>query len=288
MSWGDTETEQIGRKRINTSECLKKQRKGTVQHKGNTRAQIKEVTSLGLTVWSLSEWPTDQNFRCASTSIREHIGGNYRGHMEKHWWAGGSNAAELISPTRYHNTHHYRCTVTMSYHESAQSAWWSTWRFWLWRVMIWWYFKVKHLAVDGGQRVFGWEHLCYHVNIRIMGTAFMNALPQLFTEEELSSSKRATNGLNMVPTGAEKYIVWRLLTAWEKLFMPPVSYFGPYEDFPGLWHEWDQLPWENKLPNGLFQSPRGLTLKVTLGSSLRLTLVTILPVSSSTSKMLPL
>lgn len=91
----------------------------------------------------------------------------------------------------------------------------------------WWFddiLKVNHLAVDGGQRVFGWEHLCYHVNIRIMGTAFMS--PQLFTEEELSSSsRRATKRLNMVPTGAEKYIVWRLFTAWENLFMPPI--LGP-------------------------------------------------------------
>lgn len=55
----------------------------------------------------------------------------------------------------------------------------------------------------------------------------MSARPQLFTEEELSSSKGATNRLNMVPTGAENYIVWRLLTAWENLFMSPVSYFEP-------------------------------------------------------------
>lgn len=112
------------------------------------------------------------------------------------------------------------------------------------------------LAVDGGQRVLGWEHLCWcHVNIRIMGIALMSVLPQLFTEEELSNSTRATNRLNMVPTGAEKYIVWGLPTAWENLFMSPVSHLELYQDFPGLWHERDQLlflvPWENKLPNSL-------------------------------------
>lgn len=119
------------------------------------------------------------------------------------------------------------------------------WRFWSWRVMIWWYFKPNHSDVDAGHHGCGWEHF-YHMNNRITGTVM---IPRLFTEGELS--KRATNRLNLFPAGAEKCIVWGLLPVWENLFTPLVSYFGPNRDFPGLWHEQAQLlflaAWENKL-----------------------------------------
>lgn len=93
--------------------------RNTVQRKRNRGGQIKGGSPLGLTVQSLSKWSTDQNFRCAGTSVWEHIVGNYHCRHALIGMLGGGHAAELIVlawPQKTDPLYHY--------HEPAQSAWW--------------------------------------------------------------------------------------------------------------------------------------------------------------------